>query len=149
MQFEVCDFDVSDVGFVATVYDENKEALHGDDIPLSEWSRSLVEEADPDEINFIIKMNDENTAWLKLNGIESDRVFVSMLVVGKKYQRMGAGSFALKFAEDYAQSIGRSSIYIQTTADNTAAINCYLKQGYRIIKHTSGDREVIAFEKLL
>lgn len=123
------------IPFVAEVYEENIDILHGNKISLSVWKQCLYENADPDEMNFIITMNGKNAAWLKINGLLSETVYISMLVVGKRYQKIGVGSFSVQFAETYARENNKSSILIRTTTDNIPAIKCYLKQGYSIKKY--------------
>ena len=142
-----------DISFVASVYDENIEGLHGAAISLYEWEKCLLNEPDPDEANFIIVFSGENAAWLKLNCMSNDIIYVSMLVVAKKYQRMGIGSFALKFAECLAVKNRKAAVRVRTTIDNKAAKNCYLRHGFRIIeniRYAVGDgmsRDGYHFEK--
>lgn len=153
MEFCACELKEKDIPFVASVYDENIEILHGVGISLSEWENHMLNDPDPDEINYIITANGEYAAWLKLNGLSSDIIYVSMLIVAKKYQRMGIGGFALRFAECYAAKNGKAAVRIQTTSDNKAAKHCYLNNGYRIlenIRYAVGDgvvREGYIFEK--
>lgn len=142
MEYQIKKLCKCHIPFIADVYEENRSALHGVHIPISEWFICLQNDADPDEANFIISVNGENAAWLKLNGILSDKIYISMLVVSKKYQRMGIGSHAIRFTELFAKENGKNAVMIQTTTDNIPAQNCYKKQGYRIekyIKYTVGD----------
>ena len=122
------------VPFVATVFEQNKAALHGGTISLDEWRTCLCATLDPDELNFIIATTDEPVAWLKLNGLNGDVACVSMLVVAKEHQQRGVGSFALDFAEQFARRMGKHAVYIQTTRDNAVATTFYLHRGYRIAK---------------
>lgn len=142
MEYQISKLHECHIPFVAGVYEENRRDLHGVHIPVSEWLNCLWNDADPDEANFIISANGENAAWLKLNGILSNKVYISMLVVSKKYQRIGIGSYAIRFAELFAKENGKTAVMIQTTTDNIPAQNCYEKQGYRVEKHmkyTVGD----------
>ena len=142
MEYQIHKLDGSHIPFVADVYEENLCELHGVSIPVSEWLNCLWYDADPDEANFIISVNGEYVAWLKLNGMLTDKVYISMLVVSRRYQRMGIGSYAIKFAESFAKEKGKSEVMIQTTMDNISAKNCYIKHGYRIkkyIRYTVGD----------
>ncbi len=153
MEFSACELSEKDIPFIAAVYDENIKILHGDEISLTEWKKYLLIDLDPDEINLIITVNGKNAAWLKLNGLSSGIIYVSMLVVAKKYQRMGVGGFALRLSECYAVENGKAVVRIQTTCDNKAAKHCYLKNGFRIIdkiRYAVGDgvvREGYLFEK--
>jgi len=144
-----------DIPFVAQVYRENCKELHGGNISDKEWRSALYESQDPTELNLIISASGERAAWLKLNGLDTQKLYISMLVVSQKYQRMGVGSWAVTEAEKYAIANGKTVIKIHTTADNTAAIRCYLKCGYRsanTLRYMTGDgilRDGYCFEKVL
>ena len=130
------------IPFVDAVYAENIEILHGDPISLQEWADSLIDNADPSEVNFVIFIDEEPGAWLKINGLDEEEIYISMLVVTKRYQRKGVGCYALQFAEQYDLERGKNAVKILTTKDNAAAISLYLAQGYEIeksIRYTTGD----------
>jgi ribosomal protein S18 acetylase RimI-like enzyme len=69
-------------------------------------------------------------AWLKMNGMNNDKICISMLVVDDAYKRSGVGSFAVRFAEEFAETHAKTAVRIQTTKDNIPATQCYQKQGY-------------------
>jgi len=131
------------VPFLDHVFRQNIEVLHGGEISVDEWRRYLVgEDADPHEVNFVITADGENAAWLKIHSMNKSIICISMLVVDDKYKRMGVGSFAVGFAEDFARGNKKTGVRIQTTADNVAATRCYLKCGYKIVremKYVVGD----------
>lgn len=131
------------IPFVHDAFEQNIEILHGSPISEDAWYLYLLgEKADPYEVNFIILADQKPAAWLKINGLNSDSICISMLVVDDAYKRCGIGSFALKYTEEYALNQGKKQIRIQTTTDNVAAAQCYLKCGYKIIKemkYTVGD----------
>jgi len=130
------------IPFVGAVYTENMEILHGSPISLQEWEECLAANADPSEVNFVIFADKEPAAWLKINGLDEEELYISMLVVSKRYQRMGVGRYALQFSEEYAIERKKSAVKILTTKDNTAAISLYLAQGYEIessIRYTTGN----------
>jgi len=131
------------ISFVHDVFEQNIEILHGSPISESVWYEyALGEKADPYETHFIILADEKPAAWLKINGLNSDVICISMLVVDDAYKRRGIGSFALKYTEEYAEKQGKKTILIQTTTDNIPATQCYLKHGYKIIKemkYTVGD----------
>ena len=130
------------IPFVDAVYAENIEILHGDPISLQEWADSLIDNADSSEVNFVIFIDEEPGAWLKINGLDEEEIYISMLVVAKRYQRKGVGCYALQFAEKYALERGKNAVKILTTKDNAAAISLYLAQSYEIeksIRYTTGD----------
>ena len=144
-----------DIPFVAQVYRENCKTLHGGVVSDETWRTALYESQDPTELNLIISAYGERAAWLKLNGLDTQKLYISMLVVSQKYQRMGVGSWAVTEAEKCAIANGKTVIKIHTTADNTAAMQCYLKCGYRIantLRYMTGDgilRDGYCFEKVL
>ena len=116
--------------------DKNKAVLHLGGRSVYEWCEALTKNlSDPDEANFIIRRGSTPVAWLKINGMVSNKkAAISMLVVHEEHQRQGAGSFAVRYAEDYIASKGFEGMSIHTTIDNTAAVNCYKKLGYTIFK---------------
>lgn len=132
------------IGFLCglMVCKENICALHSKAVPddgyklfFQEMKASLQKsQNDADEQNFIIQKGIVPVAWLKVNGLDGETAWISMLVVHKKFKRLGIGSFAVRFAEDYAKSKGKTAMSIHTTADNAAAQSCYKKLGYKIIK---------------
>lgn len=141
------------IPFIAKVYEENLSELHGVFIPLSEWAECLLNDPDPDELNYVAFLNGKEAAWLKINGISSEIINISMLVVAKQYQRMGIGTFAIDFAENFAKDNKKKAVLIRTTIDNEPARNCYEKHGYAVdkyIKYIVGDgveREGVLYKK--
>lgn len=123
------------IPFVAEVYCENIDILHGCPISVSRWRECLLNDADQDEINYILTANGVPAAWMKLNGFETNSVYISMLVVAKKYQRRGLGSYGIHFAEKFASRNEKEKVLIQTTVDNTPACCCYQNLGYEIIRY--------------
>lgn len=97
-----------------------------------EMREALIFKAQDDELNYMIRKGIVPVAWLKINGLSNDSLWISMLVVHEKYRRRGVGMFALKFAEDFARKTGRRHIYLCTTADNLVAQSLYKKAGYAV-----------------
>jgi ribosomal protein S18 acetylase RimI-like enzyme len=123
------------VQFVHDVFEQNIEILHGSLITIVEWKKYIFGEyADPYEQHYIILADEKPAAWLKLNGLNSNNICISMLVVDDKFKRQGIGSYAVRFTEEYAVINNKKAIRIQTTKDNLAATHFYLKQGYQILK---------------
>ena len=153
MIFKVRDLSEKDIEFVSEVYSENIEVLHGALISLNDWKECFCSNTDDDERNFIVLVNNEKAAWLKLNGLHNDHIYISMLVVRKKLQHRGVGTFAVRFAENFAKDLKKNSIFILTTDDNLTAKGCYEKLGYTVdrrIRYTLGDgieREGVVFRK--
>jgi ribosomal-protein-alanine N-acetyltransferase len=130
------------ISFVHNAFKQNIEILHGISISENEWHKYLLgEDADPYEMNFIFLAEQNPAAWLKINGINSETICISMLIIDNTYKRQGIGSFMMKYSEEYAKNHNKSAVRIQTTKDNIAATQCYLRQGYKIneIKYAVGD----------
>lgn len=117
----------------------NALTLHFNRIPDNEYRQfykemrdSLIFSAADDELNYIIRKGVVPIAWLKLNGLSDDSLWISMLVVHEKYRRLGVGMFALNFVDEFARSTGRHHIYLHTTSDNYAAQALYKSAGYTV-----------------
>ena len=125
-----------DVYYVASIMSEtsNITALHLTNHSLAEWKCIFEENArDADEENFLICFDNDVSAWLKLNGLQNnDTAWISILVVADKYKHQGVGKFAVEFAFEYLHSKSFNQIGVQTTEDNNAAKNLYMKCGFSI-----------------
>lgn len=142
MKYQIVPLERCHVPFVSAVYEENIDILHGGQVSTEEWEKCLISEKDATEENFIVIIDGNDVAWLKLNGLDTGNLYVSMLVVAKEYQRCGIGSFAMDFAESFALDLSKKSVALLTTADNLAAISLYKKLGYLIqseVRYTTGD----------
>jgi len=144
MEIAITTLTADHIPFVHDVFTQNIDILHGGEvISEKDWYDGLLGEcADPYEVNFIILSDRRPAAWLKINGLNGDTACISMLVVDRNFQRQGVGSFAVRYAEGYARECGKTAVRIQTTRDNTAAANCYLRLGYQIareMKYAVGD----------
>lgn len=122
------------VRYVAMLYGRNIGALHGVEIPYSEWRR-LISAGDTDERHFLIQKGAVPCAYLKVNGLESgdDIGWISMLAVEPAFQRKGVGIYAVSYAEDFLRSVGKRLVKIHTTSDNIAAGRLYEKCGYTLV----------------
>ncbi|MBD5104386.1 MAG: GNAT family N-acetyltransferase, partial [Ruminococcaceae bacterium] len=140
---------------LSNIYNRNIEPLHGGEITLEEWE-SFLSEKDSDEAHFLIYKSSFPAAWLKVNGLENKETgWISMLAVEPVFQKMGVGSFAVKFAEDFLRLRQKNKACICTTEDNTAAQRLYKKCGYGILENReceTGDgvkRKGLVFEKII
>lgn len=122
----------------------NVSILHLHKIPENEYRKfyqemkaSLIYDAADDELNYIIRKGVVPIAWLKLNGLSNDSLWISMLIVHEKYRNLGVGMFALNFVEEVALSSKRKNIYIHTTSDNLIAQTLYKKAGYIVVEETN------------
>lgn len=102
-----------------------------------EMKEALIYNAPYDELNYIIRKGVVPIAWLKLNGLRNDSLWISMLIVHEKYRKLGVGMFALNFAEEAALSTQRKNIYIHTTSDNIIVQSLCKKAGYIIVEETN------------
>lgn len=100
---------------------ENVETLHLRTIPKSEYKRfyqemkaALLHGAD-DESNYMITKGVVPIGWLKVKDECGDSLRISMLIVHEKYRNLGAGTFALQFAEEMAAANQYSHITVQIT----------------------------------
>ena len=118
--------------FVRSLFAQNKEILHAEDIGFNEW-RELLSLNDCDEKHFMICKGALPVGYLKINGLDSeDEAWISMLFIAKNFQRQGIGTFAITYAEKYAKQRGFRCLAVQTDEDNLPAQNFYLKCGYRV-----------------
>ena len=101
MQLHAISLTAELVSFVDTVYEQNRDVLHGNIIPIEEWHSVFGKDTDLYEVNFIIMVNNQPTAWLKINGLSNEKSSISMLVVENFLKHCGVGSFAIHFAEEY------------------------------------------------
>lgn len=108
---------------------------------FKEMRETLILDASEDELNYIIRKGVVPIAWLKLNGLSDNSLWISMLVVHEKYRNLGTGKFALNFVEEFALSTKRRHIYINTTADNIIAQSLYKKAGYTVVKEENYQNE--------
>jgi serine/threonine-protein kinase len=136
----------ADIPFIVEVMSSpgNKSSLNPANLTFDEWKSAFEQNlSDPDEANFVIRLGETPVAWLKLKGLTGgDMAWISMLVVHESYHRQGVGSFAIRYAEDYAHGKGLTVLGIHANVENTAAVNCYKKAGYIITKEgscTNGD----------
>ncbi len=120
-----------DALYVTMLYERNVEALHGREIPYSEWC-DLLSAEDTDERHFLIRKGAVPCAYLKVNGLQSgdETGWISMLAVEPAFHRKGIGSYAVSYAEKFLRDLGKSIIKIHTTSDNTPAQKLYEKCGY-------------------
>ncbi len=119
-----------DAQTLSDIYNANLEPLHGVKILAEEW-RKLLEENDPYEAHFFITEKGVPHAWLKLNGLENpENGYISMLAVLPEYQRMGLGTFAVRFSESFMRSRRVSQLRVYTTLDNLPALNLYGRLGF-------------------
>jgi len=110
-----------------------KAALHTEETTRKEWEKSFRKNLrDKDEANFVLYRGNRPMGWLKLNGLNGDMAWISMLAIHPAHQNQGAGRFAVRYAEGLAREKGFRRMGIHTTADNAPARACYEKLGYTL-----------------
>ena len=139
--YEIKPLKQENIIFICSLMSEpnNISALHTNIIPLDEWQHIFAEaENDTDEENFIIYNKDIPCGWLKLNGLQNDdTAWISMLVVSEKFKHQGIGKFAVEFAAQHLKRRGYRYINLQTTIDNSVALNLYGNYGFIIINQSA------------
>ena len=149
-----------DIPFIHHVFEQNRAVLHGSYISLEEWAKYLTGTdtsggGDPYESHHIIMTDTTPVAWLKIHSWNKPEICISMLVVDDLFKHKGVGRFAIQCAENMARYWAKSAIRVQTTKDNTIAMECYLKCGYEIIREIvykvgdGVDREGYEFKKTI
>lgn len=58
--------------------------------------------------------------------------------VRERFRRRGVGSALLEAFEERARELGAEEVILQVRVDNRAAVNLYLKHGYRIVRRIKG-----------
>ena len=141
--------------YVTDIINANSDTLHCGTITFGEWFK-ILSAADEDEVHFLICKKAIPCAYLKLNGLHNDdkTSWISMLAVHPAFHRQGIGEFAVKFAKQYLHNLGKSNVFIKTTADNISAQKLYEKCGFSIcenVEYTNSDgvkRKGFVFSKM-
>lgn len=131
-----------------TIHIGETDEAHWLDVYNNIWSPDIYEE------NYIIRYDDAETGWLKLNGFDNKEIaWISMLAIAPEYQKKGIGSYAVDFACQLIKNRGFRRAGIHTHKENTAAQRCYAKCGFKITGINDGtdsdgvDRIGYSFEK--
>ncbi len=134
-----------DISFISSVYNDKEtlEALKAEPISIEEWTEDFEQwREDSGEENYIIRCGTEPAGWLKINGLDGGEYgLVSVLVVGRKYRRMGLACEALKFAENIFSERGLDASVIHAYADNEALRRCCGVCGYTVASGDPDDSE--------
>ncbi|MBQ9947742.1 MAG: GNAT family N-acetyltransferase [Oscillospiraceae bacterium] len=126
-----------DASHISSLYNENISALHSSDISTEEWRKALSDN-DPDELHILIYSGCTPAAWLKINGLAAgDDAWISMLAVSPHFQKQGIGRYAVRYAEQHCKALGKRTLLVKTTEDNTAAQKLYLNCGFSLHHSTT------------
>lgn len=115
-----------DLPFIAAVYQQNIEALHGAERTLEDW---LPLFARKDHTYFIV-LADTPVGWFRLD--TEEEMELGMVQVSPSYHRQGIGKYIVSVAEQMAKEKGFSKLIIHTTEDNLPAKALYLGAGYAL-----------------
>jgi ribosomal protein S18 acetylase RimI-like enzyme len=89
---------------------------------------------------------------LKWNDVKATPVVIHRLAVHPLYQGQGYGKQLLRFAEEYANELGYSSIRLDVYSQNEGALKMYERAGYRergVIRFPFRSVPYKCFEKIL
>lgn len=117
----------SDLPFIAEVYNENVNALHGVHRSLDDWKRLFAKA----ETAYYIVHTDSPSAWFRIDR-EDGGFWLDMLQVKPCFFRQGIGRYVLSVAELMAKAEGFDKIGVHTTEDNLAALSLYTSVGYTV-----------------
>ena len=117
----------ADLPFIAEVYNENINALHGSHRSLDDWKRLLAKT----ETAYYIVHTEQPVAWFRIDR-EDGGFWLGMLQVKPCFFRQGIGGYILSVAESMAKAEGFDKIGVHTTEDNLAALSLYTSAGYTV-----------------
>lgn len=116
-----------DIAFIAQVYAQNMDALHGAYRSEAVWAQLM----DAQDSRYYIVVTDRPAGWFRMD-TEDGECFLGMLQVAPQYQNRGIGRYVLSVAEAIAKKQGYASLGIHTTEDNIPARSLYLSAGYSV-----------------
>jgi GNAT superfamily N-acetyltransferase len=138
-QITIRELEEDQVVFIATFMHEQAtlQALHSIKRSFNRWKDIYKQwQEDKSEKVFVVFYGSMPVGWLKLNGFDNtDKAWISMLVIGAKFQRMGIGRYTISLAENYLAEKGYNTVGINTTEDNKVARNLYESCGYTVINN--------------
>ena len=119
-----------DLPFIMEVYNQNIEALHGNDRNSEVWRKLLS------DINsaYYIVCSENPVAWFRVDYNEDDSLELGMLQVKPIYHHQGIGKFVLSIVENLAKEKGLKKVVIHTTEDNHIAQMLYSSSGYLLME---------------
>lgn len=116
-----------DIPFIAEVYNENLESLHGVWREEAVWRELLADK----ETTYYVVHGESPVAWFRLEA-EDGLLWLGMLQVRPTFQRKGIGRYVLSVFETIAREKGFPGVGIHTTEDNAAARALYTAAGYTV-----------------
>lgn len=116
-----------DIPFIAEVYRQNIESLHGAERSEETWRKLLEEQTSV----YYVAETGEPAAWFRMER-EGNTLWLGMLQVSPAFQRRGLGRRILSFFEKSAEESGCACAGIHTTEDNIPARALYQACGYTV-----------------
>ena len=119
-----------DLPFIMEVYNQNIEALHGNNRDKEVW-RKLLSDTNS---SYYIVYSENPVAWFRVDFNEDDLLELGMLQVKPIYHHQGIGKFVLLTVESLAKEKGLKRVIIHTTEDNHIAQMLYSSSGYLLME---------------
>lgn len=119
-----------DIQFIKTVYDENIQAIHGEQRDLSKWRELVYDE----QSKYYIVANERPVAWFRID-FDTSVLWAGMIIVAKNFQCQGVGKYIFQQLEQLAVKNGYSKIGVHTTEDNIVAKTLYEKLDFEIMEY--------------
>ena len=119
-----------DIPFIAEVYHENIQALHGVYRGHDTWKKLM---SDTESIYYIVAL-EFPVAWFRVDYNTPDVMELGMLQVKPDYQHQGVGRYIISTFEMLARQNGIKRTIIHTTEDNYNAQMLYASSGYSLVE---------------
>ena len=119
-----------DLPFIMEVYNQNIEALHGNNRSNEVWRKLL---SDTNSAYYIV-YSENPVAWFRIDYNADDSLELGMLQVKPIYHHQGIGKFVLSTVESLAKEKGHKRVVIHTTEDNHIAQMLYSSFGYLLME---------------
>lgn len=119
-----------DLPFIMEVYNQNIEALHGNNRDYEVWKKLFL---NTNSVYYIVYIENP-VAWFRVDYNEDDSLELSMLQVKPTYHHQGIGKYILLIVEGLAKEKGLKKVVIHTTEDNHIAQKLYAFSGYLLVE---------------
>lgn len=116
-----------DIPFISEVYNQNINALHGNNRSFEDWKKLIS----VNNSTYYIALSSEPVGWFRID-IDKEVLWLGMIQVKPRHQGKGVGKNILSFVENLAKDKQIHKIGIHTTEDNISARNLYISSGYSV-----------------
>lgn len=101
---------------------------------------------------FVIKYNDTVVGYTSISYVSD--IEIESIVIKKDFQRLGIGNFLLNYIFTFAKLNNIQNIFLEVRNSNIAAINLYLKNGFKKINirknyYTNTNENAIILKKTI